>query len=51
VTPGKPDHSEVYRRMTSIAIGKMPLLGNHNTIDQEGAELIRKWIESMEKDQ
>ncbi|MDA0346758.1 MAG: PQQ-dependent sugar dehydrogenase [Verrucomicrobia bacterium] len=47
VAPGDPDRSEIYRRMTSITVGKMPLLGNHNTIDESGAELIRQWIESI----
>lgn len=47
VAPGDADRSEIYRRMSSVAVGKMPLLGNHNTIDKEGVELIRRWIESL----
>ena len=47
VAPGDPDRSEIFRRMTSVTVGKMPLLGNHNTIDKSGVELIRRWIESI----
>ena len=45
ISPGKPEHSDLYRRMVSPA-GRMPLLGT-SKVDVEGAELIKKWIESL----
>jgi glucose/arabinose dehydrogenase/mono/diheme cytochrome c family protein len=47
IAPGDPDRSEIYRRIATVEMGKMPLLGNHHTVDEEGAELIRRWIESL----
>ena len=49
VLPGDPDRSEMYRRMVTEVAGRMPLLGGETCSDVEGAELIRKWIESMDK--
>ncbi|MEM9280969.1 MAG: PQQ-dependent sugar dehydrogenase [Verrucomicrobiota bacterium] len=48
VAPGDPERSEIYRRISTVEFGKMPLLGNHHTVDEEGAELVREWIKSME---
>jgi mono/diheme cytochrome c family protein len=47
IAPGDPDRSEIYRRIATVEMGKMPLLGNHHTVDEEGAELIRRWIKSL----
>ncbi len=47
VAPGDPDRSEIYRRIATSEPGKMPLLGNHHTVDKDGAELVRRWIESL----
>jgi len=45
ISPGKPEHSDIYRRISSPA-GRMPLIGT-STIDYQGAELIKKWIKSL----
>ncbi len=51
IVPGKPDSSILYLRMNSIHPGiMMPELGRH-LIHQEGVELIRNWILSMDKNQ
>ncbi|MFT5129649.1 MAG: glucose/arabinose dehydrogenase/mono/diheme cytochrome c family protein [Rhodothermales bacterium] len=47
LVPGFPQHSDIYRRMATDGPGRMPLFGT-STVDKEGAELIRRWIESME---
>ena len=47
VAPGDPERSEIYRRIKASDIGKMPLWGNHHTVDEEGAEIVRQWIESL----
>ncbi len=47
IAPGDPGRSEIYRRIETREAGRMPLLGNHHTVDKEGAELIRRWIESL----
>jgi uncharacterized repeat protein (TIGR03806 family) len=46
IAPGEPEHSEIYRRMASPVIGKMPLFGT-TTVDKQGVELIRQWIQSL----
>jgi len=46
VTPGQPDRSELFHRITLEAGGRMPLLGSEQT-DRAGAELIRQWIEQL----
>jgi glucose/arabinose dehydrogenase/mono/diheme cytochrome c family protein len=46
VRPGHPEHSDIYLRMATDGPGRMPLFGTR-TIDQAGAELIRRWIESL----
>ena len=48
VAPGDPERSEIYRRIATVEFGKMPLLGNHYTVDDQGAEVVRRWIESLE---
>ena len=47
VAPGDPDRSEIYRRIATAEAGKMPLLGNHYVVDEKGAALISRWIESL----
>lgn len=47
ILPGKPDQSIMVHRMESIEPGvAMPELGKA-TIDREGAEAVRRWIEAM----
>jgi hypothetical protein len=48
IAPGAPEHSEIHRRMIARLGGRMPLFGA-TQVDKEGAELIRKWIESLKK--
>jgi glucose/arabinose dehydrogenase/mono/diheme cytochrome c family protein len=48
VVPGHPEHSDVYRRMATDGPGRMPLFGT-STVDKAGAELMRRWIEAMDK--
>jgi hypothetical protein len=48
IVPGKPDESILLYRMTSSEPGvMMPEMGR-NTTHQEGVELIRAWIASMQ---
>ena len=50
VVPGKPDESILLHRMLSNEPGvAMPELGK-STIDEEGAEAVRKWIESLPRE-
>lgn len=47
VSPGRSVRSVMYYRMNTVDDGvKMPLIGR-NSIDEEGVELIREWIESL----
>ena len=48
IVPGKPDESILLYRMTSSEPGvMMPEMGR-NTTHEEGVELIRAWIASMQ---
>ena len=47
VAPGEPGKSVMLARVTRRGRGQMPPLVS-NRIDQQGAELIRQWIASME---
>jgi uncharacterized repeat protein (TIGR03806 family) len=50
VTPGRPDESILMRRMLSVEPKiLMPELGR-SVVHREGAELVRKWIDSLEGD-
>jgi uncharacterized repeat protein (TIGR03806 family) len=47
IVPGKPDESILIHRMKSTKVGvAMPEIGR-TTVDQEGVELIRKWISEI----
>ena len=46
LSPGDPEHSMLYRRMTMNAIGRMPKLGV-SVIDTQGAALVHDWIKSL----
>jgi hypothetical protein len=47
IAPGKPDESILVHRMKSTEVGiAMPELGR-TTVHQEGAELIRQWIQGL----
>ncbi len=43
VVPGDPRASELWRRMTSQGLDRMPPVGS-NRVDSEGLELVREWI-------
>lgn len=48
IVPGNPEESIIVHRMNSTDVGvAMPELGR-TTIHEEGVELIREWIKSME---
>jgi hypothetical protein len=48
VVPGQADKSILIHRMNSTEVGvAMPELGR-STVHQEGVELIRQWINSLE---
>jgi glucose/arabinose dehydrogenase len=46
VTPGAPERSELFHRITLKEGGRMPLLGSEQP-DPEGIELIRQWIAGL----
>jgi glucose/arabinose dehydrogenase len=46
VTPGRPDRSELYHRITLQTGGRMPLIGSEQS-DKAGVDLIRQWIEQL----
>ncbi|MGI9244462.1 MAG: PQQ-dependent sugar dehydrogenase [Verrucomicrobiales bacterium] len=46
VAPGDPANSELLGRMRLRGAGQMPLLGSQ-VVDEQGVELIRRWIESL----
>jgi len=48
IAPGDPDRSEVCRRMATKEAGTMPLVGSV-VVDEEGLDLLRRWIEGMPK--
>ena len=47
ITPGSPERSELFHRLSLTGGGRMPLLGTQQT-DREGVELIRRWIAGMD---
>ncbi|MBK9316259.1 MAG: PSD1 domain-containing protein [Acidobacteria bacterium] len=51
ITPGKPDESELLRRVTSHEAGEMmpPLSAKKAAITREEAALLRRWIEQGAK--
>ena len=46
VSRGKPDRSVLLHRMTLVGPGQMPVIGR-KTVDEFGADLIRRWIAEM----
>ena len=49
IVPGEPDQSIIVHRMESLEGGvAMPELGK-STVDEEGVEVVRKWIEELRK--
>lgn len=46
IAPGDPDRSVLLRRMNTLERERMPRIGSH-VIDQQGVEIIRKWISSL----
>lgn len=47
IRPGVPEESVLYRRMTTLEVFRMPQLGT-SVVDEQGAEIVRQWIEAME---
>ncbi len=48
ISPGQPDHSTLLYRMSSTTEGhRMPPLAT-SRVDEEGVEIIRQWIQSLE---
>lgn len=47
IDPGNPENSNIYQRMISTGYGRMPPLGT-TVVDEEAAELVRQWIDSLE---
>lgn len=47
IVPGRPEQSDLYRRMGTLGLGRMPLFGT-SRVDREGRALIHEWIQSME---
>ena len=46
LVPGDPERSLIYHRMNRLGLGRMPHMAS-NVVDEEGAALIREWIEKM----
>ena len=46
ITPGAPERSELFHRISLKEGGRMPLLGSEQT-DTEGVELLRQWIAQL----
>jgi hypothetical protein len=46
LVPGDPDRSLIARRMAMLGPHRMPRLAS-SVVDQDGVELIRKWIAGM----
>jgi len=49
VAPGKPEHSELFRRINSDYPLQMPPLAT-NLVDPKGTEVMRRWIEMLGKE-
>lgn len=48
IAPGLPEASVLYLRMAKLGAGHMPRIGS-SQVDEKGLELIRRWIESLDK--
>jgi uncharacterized repeat protein (TIGR03806 family) len=48
VSPGDPDRSVLYTRLTRRGRGQMPPLATHHS-DPEASKLVREWIESLKR--
>ena len=46
IAPGAPERSVLYKRITRSGDKQMPPIST-NIVDQQGAELMRKWILSL----
>jgi hypothetical protein len=46
LVPGEPERSMVYHRMKLLGLGRMPHVAS-NEVDEQAAELIRRWIETL----
>ena len=43
ISPGAPDHSVLFQRLSKLGIGHMPPLAN-SVVNLGGVDLVRKWI-------
>lgn len=50
IAPGRPEHSELFRRINSDYPLQMPPLAT-NLVDPKGTAVMRRWIELLGKDQ
>jgi mono/diheme cytochrome c family protein len=48
VAPGSPERSVMWRRLSLRGRGQMPPIGS-NEIDAAGRDLIRQWIQSLDR--
>ncbi len=48
ITPGDPEHSILYQRISRRGTGQMPPLAT-NQVDQDAVKLIRDWISGMKQ--
>jgi hypothetical protein len=46
VTPGSPERSVLYQRLTRRGKGQMPPLATHQ-VDEQAARLVREWIRGL----
>ena len=47
IAPGAPERSVLYKRITRRGEKQMPPIST-NIVDKQGAELVKKWILSLE---
>ena len=48
IAPGVPERSVLYKRITRRGEKQMPPIST-NIVDKQGAELVKKWILSLER--
>ncbi|HAL14028.1 MAG TPA: heme-binding domain-containing protein, partial [Planctomycetaceae bacterium] len=48
ITPGNPDKSVLFKRITTRGTGQMPIIAT-TEVDEAAVSVIRQWIEQMTK--
>ena len=48
ITPGNPDRSVLFKRITTRGTGQMPIIAT-TEVDEVAVSVIRQWIEQMKK--